>query len=542
MLKKEPKKQRLAWSISLALGGMTLMTACNPIQDTSQFVKETFNSDDPCSDNARNIGIVVGGIGGGVIGYAISGGDSAIAVTAGAAAGGALGALIGQDIDQRRCELHQIAQKYNVPIVSEEIRSTDVGLETTDQSKNAALGLKISMQDTGNQFRSGSDQLTADAKAYFIDIAKTYAAPIAASEDANMQAQQQAMMQQRQILIIGHTDDTGNSHLNAELAEKRAKVVADLFKQQGIPAKNLHFQGAGETQPIADNRTAEGRAKNRRAEIVELSNRQELIAYLEQRKPVVAYYRPQSVTPPQTESSVTAQKPVAKSPSRQQAVITEKEKASARQEVAATAKAKTQPIDPKWQFGGEPLQHAQVSVDVGEVVSTKDKLSWVPFISSAYAAEHDSIYAASCSADRPRISRGVKSLSTGKELEYTTAQFLPGLNQTAWVGDVGQHRVGLAGIAVVKDGAAPVRNPDVLVYQQTNNTSPLMARLKTEVNAYQGKRGVLYRVFITEGQQSPINCIDLVLPHQAPFNASNGYLIYQNGTQSYAAPFKPHKI
>lgn len=49
MFPEQLKKRRLALSVSLALGTATFMTACNPVQDTGKFVKETFNSDDPCS-------------------------------------------------------------------------------------------------------------------------------------------------------------------------------------------------------------------------------------------------------------------------------------------------------------------------------------------------------------------------------------------------------------------------------------------------------------------------------------------------------------
>lgn len=538
MFPEQFKKRRLALSVSLALGTATFMTACNPVQDTSKFVKETFNSDDPCSNNARNIGAVVGGVAGLLIGRNNS--DSAAMIALASAAGAGIGALIGSDIDNRRCELHKISQKYKVPIQAEAITPEEIGLESDKGAKNdkaTPVGLKVTLQDVGNQFESGSDKLTPIAREYFSDIAKTYSVASANAKDPKERQQQLDLIKQKQILIIGHTDDTGSSNFNAELAEKRAKVVAELFKANGVPLENLHFQGAGETQPIADNRTEDGRSKNRRAEIVELSNRQELVSYLEQRKPVIAYYR-----------NIITPKVIASNQAKLEATTNSKKQSTVKppqREEAVTPSVQTvldKGINSKWNFGGEPLQQASANVNVGELVPAKDKLAWIPFISTATASEQDSVYASSCSVDRPRITRGVKSLSTGKELEYTTANFLPGMNNTAWMGDVGQHRVGLAGLAVARDGAAPVKNPDVLIYQQTNNSSPLLAKLKTEANAYQGKNGILYRVFISDSQNTPVTCIDLVLPNQAPFNASSGYLIHQNGSQTYATSFKPHKI
>ena len=76
--------------------------------------KETFNSDDPCSNNARNIGIGVGAILGAVVGNKV--GQSTKAKVIGAGLGAAVGGLIGHDMDKRRCELAKIAKQYNVDI------------------------------------------------------------------------------------------------------------------------------------------------------------------------------------------------------------------------------------------------------------------------------------------------------------------------------------------------------------------------------------------------------------------------------------------
>ncbi|SFV64216.1 Outer membrane protein A precursor [hydrothermal vent metagenome] len=66
--------------------------------------------------------------------------------------------------------------------------------------------------------------------------------------------------------IIGHTDNRGNTTKNQELSQNRAKaVVAKLF-QLGIPLEQMSAIGKGEVEPIADNETEEGRAKNRRIE------------------------------------------------------------------------------------------------------------------------------------------------------------------------------------------------------------------------------------------------------------------------------------
>jgi outer membrane protein OmpA-like peptidoglycan-associated protein len=70
------------------------------------------------------------------------------------------------------------------------------------------------------------------------------------------------------IVIEGHTDTRGSVAANESLSLARARAVKDFFAAQGIPAERLRAEGLGPHRPIANNRTAEGRANNRRVEIV----------------------------------------------------------------------------------------------------------------------------------------------------------------------------------------------------------------------------------------------------------------------------------
>ena len=69
------------------------------------------------------------------------------------------------------------------------------------------------------------------------------------------------------ISIDGHTDNVGSSVHNLELSENRAKAVYDYLVSKGITANRLSYKGFGETKPIADNATEEGKQQNRRTEI-----------------------------------------------------------------------------------------------------------------------------------------------------------------------------------------------------------------------------------------------------------------------------------
>lgn len=70
----------------------------------------------------------------------------------------------------------------------------------------------------------------------------------------------------RQILIIGHTDNQGNPKTNQNLSQARADTVKQYFTQHGIDGKTLQTQGKGSQEPIATNDTPDGRARNRRIE------------------------------------------------------------------------------------------------------------------------------------------------------------------------------------------------------------------------------------------------------------------------------------
>jgi outer membrane protein OmpA-like peptidoglycan-associated protein len=68
--------------------------------------------------------------------------------------------------------------------------------------------------------------------------------------------------------VEGHTDDVGNDKSNQKLSEARAKVVMDALIARGVNPANLTSIGYGETKPVADNKTKEGKALNRRTEVI----------------------------------------------------------------------------------------------------------------------------------------------------------------------------------------------------------------------------------------------------------------------------------
>lgn len=67
--------------------------------------------------------------------------------------------------------------------------------------------------------------------------------------------------------VVGHTDSTGSAAGNQRLSERRAASVVNALKAQGLEAGRLSAEGRGPSEPIADNRTEDGRAQNRRVEV-----------------------------------------------------------------------------------------------------------------------------------------------------------------------------------------------------------------------------------------------------------------------------------
>ncbi len=70
------------------------------------------------------------------------------------------------------------------------------------------------------------------------------------------------------VELVGYTDSLGAASYNQKLSEKRAQAVADALTEQGVDSSRITVRGEGENNPIASNDTKEGRAKNRRVEIL----------------------------------------------------------------------------------------------------------------------------------------------------------------------------------------------------------------------------------------------------------------------------------
>ena len=77
------------------------------------------------------------------------------------------------------------------------------------------------------------------------------------------------------VIAIGHTDAIGTDAYNQKLSVRRAEAVKKYLSSKGVEGNRIYTEGKGEKQPVADNKTREGRAKNRRVELEVIGTRRQ---------------------------------------------------------------------------------------------------------------------------------------------------------------------------------------------------------------------------------------------------------------------------
>jgi len=131
-----------------------------------------------------------------------------------------------------------------------------------DGWKNVRTGVNNPVRtDEGTQFTFSSDLLFPTNSSYLTDEAKEELKKLAGALRADPS---------KKIRVDGHTDSTGEARYNQWLSEKRAVSVEKFLADAGISPSRILTKGLGQTKPIADNKTPEGRQRNRRVEVIVL--------------------------------------------------------------------------------------------------------------------------------------------------------------------------------------------------------------------------------------------------------------------------------
>ncbi len=105
----------------------------------------------------------------------------------------------------------------------------------------------------------GSDQL------FDFDKATLKATAVTALDDLVAKLKSATVL--NSVRILGYTDGVGGNAYNEKLSLRRAETVRNYLTEHGVPADKITVQGKGKSDPIADNKTEAGRAKNRRVEV-----------------------------------------------------------------------------------------------------------------------------------------------------------------------------------------------------------------------------------------------------------------------------------
>jgi len=193
-----------------------------------------------CNDPARlsadsgsktEQGALFGGLLGAGIGALVSD-DKAKGAIIGATAGAITGGVVGNQLDKQEAEL---------------------------RSQLASDGITI--QNTG-------DRLIVSLPEDITFASDSFSVRPALRSDLNKVADNLLRYPDSSVQIIGHTDSDGEAAYNATLSEQRAGSVADVLQAGGVTYDRLQTTGQGEAQPVASNLTEEGKARNRRVEIV----------------------------------------------------------------------------------------------------------------------------------------------------------------------------------------------------------------------------------------------------------------------------------
>lgn len=189
-----------------------------------------------CAVSNTKKGAAIGGTAGAILGGVIGErtGNTAAGAIIGAAVGGSTGAVIGHYMDEQAEEMEKDLEGAKIERVGE--------------------GIKITF-DSGILF----DVNKADLKPVARDNLTKMATILQKYEDTN-------------ILIEGHTDSDGTDSHNQTLSERRAGSVSNYLSQMNVATPRMSSVGYGETQPVADNSTVEGKAMNRRVEVAIIAN------------------------------------------------------------------------------------------------------------------------------------------------------------------------------------------------------------------------------------------------------------------------------
>jgi OmpA-OmpF porin, OOP family len=148
-------------------------------------------------------------------------------------------------------EVRSYNNMYRLTIVEKEVMKQEVVADAAAMGNDINTTGHVSVY--GIYFDTGKSEIKPESEAALAEVAKLL------KGDAGLK-----------VNVVGHTDNVGGMESNMELSQSRADaVVKALTSRYGIDAQRLRAYGAGSLAPVASNKTEDGKAKNRRVELVE---------------------------------------------------------------------------------------------------------------------------------------------------------------------------------------------------------------------------------------------------------------------------------
>jgi outer membrane protein OmpA-like peptidoglycan-associated protein len=168
-----------------------------------------------------------------------------------------LNTAAGVKVDDKGCE---IPKKVEAPVVTKPMDSDNDGIaDNLDECPNSASGVRVDSKGCelqssfvlkGVNFITGSNVLTPESRNVLNDVAAT----LIKNSDVKVE-------------VAGYTDNVGRADANQRLSLKRAESVKAYLVSAGVKAEQMTAKGFGDSNPIADNSSTDGRAQNRRVEL-----------------------------------------------------------------------------------------------------------------------------------------------------------------------------------------------------------------------------------------------------------------------------------
>lgn len=205
----------------MMLAAIVLISSCNSLKKLTR------------QEKGALIGVGAGAAAGAAIGSKSK--NPAVYAIVGSAVGGIGGAVIGRYMDKQAEKLER-------------------ELGNTAEVERVGEGIKITM-DSGILFATDSYNLSTKSKTSLEKLSATL-----------------REYPDTEILVAGHTDNTGTEAYNLKLSERRADAVSDFLADNGVKRSRLVVKGYGESSPSFDNGTVSGRDKNRRVEMAIVAN------------------------------------------------------------------------------------------------------------------------------------------------------------------------------------------------------------------------------------------------------------------------------